>query len=136
MHVLSSHNLLLKAPSREQTRNAIILLLAFTATLLFLLIPFDAIAQLVPPPPDGSTGGTAGPAPWEDGLCRIAKSISGPIPKYAAVICVAVMGMLMAFGELGGIFKTMAVVVIGISMAIGAIAWIPWLTGNAVTLAC
>lgn len=128
MHVLSSPNLLLKYPSREQTRNAIILLVAFTATLLFLLIPIEAIAQTVP--------GAAGTAPWEDGLCRIAKSISGPIPKYAAVICVAVMGMLMAFGELGGIFKTMAVVVIGISMAIGAIAWIPWLTGNAVTLAC
>lgn len=129
MHVLSSPNLLLKYPSREQTRNAIIFLVAFTATLLFLLIPLDAIAQVV-------TNPTAGTAPWEDGLCRIAKSISGPIPKYAAVICVAVMGMLMAFGELGGIFKTMAVVVIGISMAIGAIAWIPWLTGNAVTLAC
>lgn len=45
MHVLSSPNLLLKAPSREQTRNAIIFLLAFTATLLFLLIPLDAIAR-------------------------------------------------------------------------------------------
>lgn len=109
----------------EQTRSAIALLVGLAIGALLMLLPFETFAQAV-----------AGPAPWEDGLCRIAKSISGPIPKYAAVICVAVMGMLMAFGELGGIFKTMAVVVIGISMAIGAIAWIPWLTGNAVALSC
>jgi type IV secretory pathway VirB2 component (pilin) len=62
--------------------------------------------------------------PWEEPICMVARSLSGPMATAVAIIAIVISGLLMAFGELGGIFKTMLGLLIGICMAIMGAKWI------------
>ena len=42
--------------------------------------------------------------PWEGPICKIAQSFSGPVARGISVIAIVICGLLMAFGELGGVF--------------------------------
>lgn len=62
--------------------------------------------------------------PWEQPLCMVATSLSGPVAKSVAVIAIVVSGLLLALGELSGIFKTMIGLLMGVTMAVMAVQWL------------
>lgn len=62
--------------------------------------------------------------PWEGPLCMVATSLSGPVAKSVAVIAIVVSGLLLALGELSGIFKTMIGLLMGVTMAVMAVQWL------------
>lgn len=62
--------------------------------------------------------------PWEGPLTMVACSLSGPVAKAVAVIAIVVCGLLLALGELSGIFKTMIGLLMGVTMAIMAVQWL------------
>ena len=71
----------------------------------------------------------AGAMPWEGPICDMARSLSGPTATALAVIAIVFCGLTLAFGEMGGIFKTAMGLIIGICMAVLAIKWLPAMTG-------
>jgi type IV secretion system protein VirB2 len=73
---------------------------------------------------------TAAAMPWEGPICAVAKSLSGPTAKAVAVIAVVISGLMLAFGELGGIFKTFMGLLMGIAMAIMATQWVGFIDGT------
>lgn len=68
--------------------------------------------------------------PWEGPICSVARSLSGPMAKAIAVIAVVISGLLLAFGELGGIFKTFMGLLMGIAMALMAVQWVGFIDGT------
>lgn len=72
----------------------------------------------------------AGAMPWEGPICDMARSLSGPTATALAVIAIVFCGLTLAFGEMGGIFKTAMGLVIGICMAVLAVTWLPAITGK------
>lgn len=61
--------------------------------------------------------------PWEGPICTVAKSLAGPTAKAIAVIAVVISGLMLAFMELGALFKTFMSLLMGISMALMAGQW-------------
>ena len=72
--------------------------------------------------------------PWEGPICAVAKSLSGPTAKAVAVIAVVISGLMLAFGELGGIFKTFMGLLMGIAMAIMATQWVGFIDGTTTSI--
>lgn len=68
--------------------------------------------------------------PWEGPICAVSKSLSGPTAKAIAVIAVVISGLMLAFGELGGIFKTFMGLLMGIAMAVMATQWVGFIDGT------
>ncbi len=62
--------------------------------------------------------------PWEATISSVACSLKGPIAQSVAVIAVVVAGLMFAFGESGGIMKTLLSVVMGCSIALLAANWV------------
>jgi type IV secretion system protein VirB2 len=69
--------------------------------------------------------------PFEGVIQQVAQSMCGPIAKSAAVMAIVVTGLLIAFTEISGIFKTMLGLLFGISFALLATQWIPFITNGA-----
>lgn len=88
----------------------------------FLIVAPDAFAQ--------------GAMPWEGPICAVAKSLSGPMAKAVAVIAVVISGLLLAFGELGGIFKTFMGLLMGVAMALMAAQWVGFVQGGTAVALC
>lgn len=63
-------------------------------------------------------------APWEAPICIVARSLSGPVAKAVAVIAIVITGLMIAFGELGGVFKSLLGLVFGVSFALLADQWL------------
>lgn len=80
----------------------------------------------------GAALALGGGMPWEGPICQVAKSLSGPTATAIAIIAIVVSGLMMAFGELGGIFKSMLGLLMGICMAVLATRWLPVITGGSV----
>lgn len=70
-----------------------------------------------------TTAAVAQSMPWEGPICKIAQSFSGPVAKSISVIAIVICGLLMAFGELGGVFKTILGLLMGVTMAVAAVQW-------------
>lgn len=66
----------------------------------------------------------AGNMPWEGPLCKVANSLKGPVAKAVAVIAIVICGLMLAIGEMNGIFKTMLGLLMGTSMALLAGQWL------------
>lgn len=62
--------------------------------------------------------------PWEKPLCKVANSLKGPVAKAVAIIAIVICGLMLALGEMSGIFKTMLGLLMGVSMALLAGQWI------------
>lgn len=62
--------------------------------------------------------------PWENVLCQVSTSLSGPVASGAAIIALVVTGALIAFGETSGIFGAMMRVLFGLSVALLAGQWL------------
>ena len=84
----------------------------------------------------GAAFATGAGMPWEGPICLVARSLSGPTATAVAIIAIVVSGLMMAFGELGGIFKSMLGLLMGICMAVLAVRWLPVITGTSASLAC
>lgn len=67
---------------------------------------------------------TSSQMPWEAPLCKVALSLSGPVARAVAVIAIVVCGLMLAFGEMNGIFKTFLGLLMGIAMALLASQWV------------
>ena len=62
--------------------------------------------------------------PWEGPICKVATSLKGPVAKGVAIIAIVVSGLMLAVGEVGGVFKTMLGLLAGVSMAVLASDWL------------
>lgn len=100
-------------------------------TILYVLA-FAAIAVLLL----GASGAFAADAsmPWESPICRVAESLRGTTAKALSVIAIVICGCMMAFGELGGVFKTVLGLLMGVCMAVLGSKWLFTLTD--VTYSC
>ena len=74
-----------------------------------------------------------GAAPWEGPICVVARSLSGPVAKAVAVIAIVITGLMVAFGELGGVFKSLLGLVFGVSFALLADQWLGLIRAGATT---
>ncbi len=74
--------------------------------------------------------------PWEGPLCKVAMSLKGPVAKSVAVIAIVVSGLMLAVGEVSGIFKTMLGLLCGISMAILASNWLGFIDSASASFSC
>jgi type IV secretory pathway VirB2 component (pilin) len=74
-----------------------------------------------------------GAAPWEGPICVVARSLSGPVAKAVAVIAIVITGLMIAFGELGGVFKSLLGLVFGVSFALLADQWLGLIRAGAST---
>jgi type IV secretion system protein TrbC len=72
-------------------------------------------------------------APWEGPICVVARSLSGPVAKAVAVIAIVITGLMIAFGELGGVFKSLLGLVFGVSFALLADQWLGLIRAGAST---
>lgn len=73
------------------------------------------------------------PAPWEGPICVVARSLSGPVARAVAVIAIVITGLMIAFGELGGVFRSLLGLVFGISFALLADQWLGLIRAGAST---
>jgi type IV secretion system protein TrbC len=68
----------------------------------------------------------AGNSPWENAVSVLQTAFTGPIATGLALVAIVVGGLVFAFGE-GGAKRTMAGIVFGVGMAIGAVNFMSWL---------
>jgi aspartyl-tRNA synthetase len=59
--------------------------------------------------------------------------LSGPVAKAVAVIAIVITGLMIAFGELGGVFKSLLGLVFGVSFALLADQWLGLIRAGAST---
>ena len=67
-----------------------------------------------------------GSSPWENAVSVLQTAFTGPIATGLALVSIVVGGLVFAFGE-GGAKRTMAGIVFGVGMAIGAVSFMSWL---------
>ncbi len=64
--------------------------------------------------------------PWEDAVDALSTAMTGPIAQGLALVAVVIGGLMFAFGE-GGSKRTLAGVIFGLGMALGAANFIGWI---------
>ena len=89
---------------------------ALTAAALALISPSTLLGQA----PPASTN------PWETAVDALSTAMTGPIAQGLALVAVVVGGVMFAFGE-GGSKRTLAGIIFGLGMALGAANFIGWL---------
>jgi len=67
-----------------------------------------------------------GASPWENAVAVLQAAFTGPIATGLALVAIVVGGLAFAYGE-GGAKRTMAGIVFGVGMAIGAVNFMAWL---------
>ena len=67
-----------------------------------------------------------GTSPWENAVSVLQTAFTGPIATGLALVSIVVGGLVFAFGE-GGAKRTMAGIVFGVGMSIGAVNFMSWL---------
>ena len=65
-------------------------------------------------------------SPWENAVNVLQISFTGPIARGLSLVSIVVGGLLFAFGE-GQSKRSMAGIVFGVGMAIGAVNFMAWL---------
>lgn len=61
--------------------------------------------------------------PWEGPLEQILNSLTGPWLRFGSVAAIISIGLMLAFGETGGILKRALQAVLGLSVACAATGW-------------
>ena len=79
---------------------------------LWLLVPAQLWAQ--------------GTSPWVEAVNELQTQFTGPIARGLSLIAIVVGGLMFAFGE-GGSKRTLAGIIFGIGMAVGAVNFMAWL---------
>jgi type IV secretion system protein TrbC len=67
-----------------------------------------------------------GLSPWENAVQVLQTSFTGPIATGLSLVAIVVGGLVFAFGE-GGAKRTLAGIIFGVGMAIGAVNFMAWL---------
>lgn len=68
----------------------------------------------------------AGGDPWENAVNVLRTAFTGPIATGLSLVAIVVGGLMFAYGE-GQSKKTLAGIVFGVGMAIGAVNFMAWL---------
>ena len=84
-----------------------------TLALLALLTPTSLLAQT----PTN---------PWEDAVNALMTAMTGPIARGLSLVAIVIGGLMFAFGE-GGSKRTLAGIIFGLGMAMGAAGFLGWL---------
>ena len=64
--------------------------------------------------------------PWEDAVNALSTAMTGPIARGLSLVAIVVGGLMFAFGE-GGSKRTLAGIIFGLGMAMGAAGFMGWL---------
>lgn len=67
-----------------------------------------------------------GISPWENAVQVLQTAFTGPIATGLSLVAIVVGGLVFAFGEGGG-KRTLAGIIFGVGMAIGAVNFMAWL---------
>ena len=67
-----------------------------------------------------------GNSPWTQAVQVLQTAFTGPIATGLALVAIVVGGLMFAFGE-GGAKRTLAGVIFGVGMAVGAVNFMSWL---------
>ena len=67
-----------------------------------------------------------GISPWVDAVNELEAQFTGPIARGLSLIAIVVGGLMFAFGE-GGSKRTLAGIIFGLGMAMGAANFMAWL---------
>lgn len=67
---------------------------------------------------------SGGDMPWNTVIESISDSLQNGFVQSAAVIAIIITGLMIAFGEAGGWVSTLARVVFGLSLALGAASFV------------
>jgi type IV secretory pathway VirB2 component (pilin) len=79
------------------------------------------------------TAGTTSALPWEGPLSSLSAELTGPTASAIAIVAIFVAGLGLIFGEdLGKFARTLLMIVIAISLLIGASKFIPVFTSGGV----
>lgn len=65
-------------------------------------------------------------SPWENAVDVLRTSFTGPIARGLSLVAIVIGGLMFAFGE-GDSKRTLAGIVFGVGMAIGAVNFMAWL---------
>ena len=68
----------------------------------------------------------SGLSPWENAVQVLQNSFTGPIATGLSLVAIVVGGLVFAFGEGSG-KRTLAGIIFGVGMAIGAVNFMAWL---------
>ncbi len=68
----------------------------------------------------------SGASPWVNAVQVLQTAFTGTIATGLALVAIVVGGLMFAFGE-GGAKRTMAGIIFGVGMAIGAVNFMSWL---------
>ena len=74
-------------------------------------------------PPELQAQGTS---PWVDAVANLSAAFTGPIARGLALVSIVIGGLMFAFGE-GGSKSTLAGIIFGLGMALGAANFITWM---------
>ncbi len=64
--------------------------------------------------------------PWDQAVQVLQTAFTGPIATGLALVAIVVGGLMFAFGE-GAATRTLAGVIFGVGMAVGAVNFMSWL---------
>ncbi len=67
-----------------------------------------------------------GTDPWTQAVQALQAAFTGPIATGLALVAIVVGGLMFAFGE-GAAKRTLAGVIFGVGMAVGAVNFMSWL---------
>ncbi|MDE2676428.1 MAG: TrbC/VirB2 family protein [Gemmatimonadota bacterium] len=67
-----------------------------------------------------------GTSPWVEAVNELQTQFTGPIARGLSLIAIVVGGLMFTFGE-GGSKRTLAGIIFGIGMAVGAVNFLGWL---------
>ena len=67
-----------------------------------------------------------GTSPWVDAVANLSAAFTGPIARGLALVSIVIGGLMFAFGE-GGSKSTLAGIIFGLGMALGAANFITWM---------
>jgi type IV secretion system protein TrbC len=65
-------------------------------------------------------------SPWTQAVQVLQAAFTGPIATGLALVAIVVGGLMFSFGE-GGAKRTLAGVIFGVGMAVGAVNFLSWL---------
>jgi len=68
----------------------------------------------------------SGSSPWVNAVQVLQTAFTGTIATGLALVAIVLGGLMFAFGE-GGAKRTMAGIIFGVGMAIGAVNFMAWL---------
>ncbi len=110
-------------PSGKSVKGRAVRLYALVARLAMNPRPWAVLTALVLSAPYAMADSVQG-MPWENALVEIADALNGPIARTAVLVAIVIFGILLAVGEMKGVFKTAATILFGASIALSAMQWL------------